>query len=61
LKRHAGRFALSAADILRMAIAGKYFNLVAVYSPVHGAKIETGPAAAEIVTRAEKVAPDGTC
>jgi hypothetical protein len=55
LRRHAGRFALSAADILRMALAGQSFNLVAVYSPAHGSTIETGPAAAAIVARAEKV------
>jgi hypothetical protein len=59
LKRHAGRFALSAADILRMAIAGRFFSLVAVYSPAHGARIETGPTAAEIVSRAERASPDG--
>jgi hypothetical protein len=54
LRRHAGRFALSAADILRMALAGQFFELVAVYSPAHSSKIELGPAAAAIVARAEK-------
>jgi hypothetical protein len=55
LRRHAGRFALSAADLLRMALAGRFFELVAVYSPAHGARIEQGPAAAAIVASAEKV------
>jgi hypothetical protein len=60
LRRHAGRFALSAAELLRMALAGRFFELVAVYSPAHGARIEQGPAAAAIVASAEKVAQSDT-
>ena len=33
LRRHVGRFALAAGDILRMALAGRHFEVVAVYLP----------------------------
>jgi hypothetical protein len=55
LRRHAGRFALSAADLLRMALDRRYFDLVAVYSPAHSSKIEPGPDAKSIVARAEEI------
>ena len=47
LRRHVGRFALAAGDILRMALARRHFEVLHVYSPAHSPKIETGPAAAE--------------
>jgi hypothetical protein len=53
LRRHVGRFALAANDILRMAIARRYFELVAVYSPAHAPTVQTGAAAAAIVENVE--------
>lgn len=55
LHRHVGRFALAAGDLLRMALARRHFELVAVYSPAHSPKIELDSAAAEIVRRLEGV------
>jgi uncharacterized protein YycO len=54
LSKHAGRFALSAGDLLGMALAGQHFEIVAVHAPAHGAAIHSGREAAEIVRRAEK-------
>jgi hypothetical protein len=56
LHRHAGRFALAAGDILRLALARRHFEVVHVYSPAHSPQIESGPAAEEIVRRVEGVA-----
>jgi hypothetical protein len=53
LRRHAGRFALSAGDLLRMALSRRYFELVAVYSPSHSPQIEERTAAEEIVRQVE--------
>ncbi len=53
LRRHVGRFALAAGDILRMAPDRRHFELLYVYSPAHSPAIETGPAAAEIVRQVE--------
>lgn len=53
LHRHAGRFALAAGDILRMALARRHFELVAAYLPVHSSTVGTGEAAAEIVRHRE--------
>jgi hypothetical protein len=53
LRRHVGRFALSAADILRMAAARRYFEIIAAYSPAHVPTVQVGAAAVEIVKRAE--------
>jgi hypothetical protein len=53
LKRHVGRFALSAADLLQMALADRHFSLIAVYSPAHSPTVQSGTAAAAIVSRAE--------
>ncbi|MCI0333362.1 MAG: hypothetical protein L0228_09085, partial [Planctomycetes bacterium] len=52
LQRHVGRFALSASDLVRMALARRHFELVAAYSPTHAPTVQTGPAAAEVVRRA---------
>ena len=49
LHRHAGRFALAAGDLLRMALARRHFEVVAVYSRAHAPTIQSGSAAAEIV------------
>ena len=54
LQRHVGRFALAAGDILRMALARRHFEVLYVYSPAHSPKIETGPAAVEIVRQVER-------
>ena len=53
LHRHAGRFALAAGDLLRMALKRRHFEVVAVYSPSHGLTVETGAAACQIVERVE--------
>jgi hypothetical protein len=53
LRRHAGRFALAAGDILRMALARRHFEVVAVYVPGKASAIETGDAACDIVQRFE--------
>jgi Permuted papain-like amidase enzyme, YaeF/YiiX, C92 family len=53
LRRHAGRFALAAGDLLRMALARRHFGVIAVYLPGQSAAIETGDAACEIVQRFE--------
>jgi hypothetical protein len=56
LRRHVGRFALAAGDILRMALAGRSFEVVAVYLPKRSPVVETGPAAAAIVRHVEGAA-----
>ena len=53
LRRHVGRFALAAGDILRMALAGRQFEVVAVYLPKRSPIVETGSAAAAIVRHVE--------
>ncbi len=53
LRRHVGRFALAAGDILRMAIAARYFEVVAVYMPKRSPMVETGPAVVAIVRHVE--------
>jgi hypothetical protein len=53
LHRHAGRFALAAGDILRMALARRHFEIIAVYSRPHALTLQTGPPAHEIVNRVE--------
>jgi hypothetical protein len=53
LRRHLGRFALSAGDILRLALAGRHFELAAVYLPKRSPDVETGPGAAAIVRHVE--------
>jgi hypothetical protein len=53
LRRHLGRFALSADDILRLALSGEHFELAAVYLPRRSPVVETGPAAAAIVRHVE--------
>jgi hypothetical protein len=54
LKRHVGRFALAANELIRMALARRHFELIAVYSPTHASSIQHGPAAIEIVKRVER-------
>jgi hypothetical protein len=53
LRRHVGRFALAAGDLLRMALAGRGFEVVAVYVPQRSPNVETGSTAARIVRRVE--------
>ncbi len=56
LRRHVGRFALAAADLLRMALADRHFTIQAAYVPTRSPHVETGGAAAQIVRRVEGVA-----
>jgi hypothetical protein len=53
LKRHAGRFALAAGDLLRMALDEQHFQIVAVYSPAHSPAVQIGPSATDIVRKFE--------
>jgi Permuted papain-like amidase enzyme, YaeF/YiiX, C92 family len=53
LHRHAGRFALAAGDLLRMALARRHFEIVAVYSRPHASDLQCDAAATEIVRRIE--------
>lgn len=55
LQRHAGRFALAASELLRMALARQHFEVLAVYLPKHSAGVETGIAAATLVRQVEGV------
>ncbi|HEX2477365.1 MAG TPA: YiiX/YebB-like N1pC/P60 family cysteine hydrolase [Lacipirellulaceae bacterium] len=55
LRRHVGRFALAAGDLLRMALAGRHFTVQAAYVPTRSSHVEIGPAAAQIVRRVEGV------
>lgn len=57
LSRHAGRYALAANELLRMAAARQYFEVVAVYAPAHARGIETGEGARDIVQRVERLQP----
>jgi hypothetical protein len=54
LQRHVGRYALSAGDLLRMALARQHFEVVAVYSTAHSPRLETGVAAERIVRSVER-------
>jgi hypothetical protein len=54
LHRHAGRFALSAGDLLGMALARRHFELLAAYSADHAPSVQTGQAAADLVGRFQK-------
>jgi hypothetical protein len=53
LQRHVGRFALSASDLIGMALAGRHFEVAAVYLPRHSPEVITGPAAAQVVRHIE--------
>jgi hypothetical protein len=53
LRRHVGRFALASGDILRMALAGQSFEVVAVYLPNRSPIVEIGLAAAAVVRHVE--------
>jgi hypothetical protein len=53
LKRHVGRYALAAGDLLRMALAEQHFTVIAVFSPMHGAELQLGPKAVDIVRSKE--------
>jgi hypothetical protein len=56
LHRHVGRFALSASDLIRIAVAGRHFEVVAVYSPKHAPEVVSGPSATMIVKHVEGLA-----
>jgi hypothetical protein len=56
LGRHVGRYALAAGDLLRMALAGRHFTIVAAYCPAHHSTLQVGADAQEIVRRKEGVA-----
>jgi hypothetical protein len=56
LRRHVGRFALAAGDLLRMALAGRQFAIQAAYVPTRSPHVELGPGAAQIVRRVEGIA-----
>jgi hypothetical protein len=49
LKRHVGRYALAAGDLVTMALSRQHFELLAVYSATHSSGLEVGQAAARIV------------
>jgi hypothetical protein len=51
LHKHVGRFALAASDLVRMALARQYFEIMAAYSPGHSPEIEFAAAAAKLVNR----------
>jgi hypothetical protein len=55
LRRHVGRFALAAGDLLRMALARRCFEIQAAYVPTRSPQVELGAAAAQIVRRVEGV------
>jgi hypothetical protein len=57
LRRHVGRFALAAGDLLRMALVRRHFEIVACYSPAHSAVLESGPVAEQIVRSREGELP----
>jgi hypothetical protein len=57
LNRHAGRFALAAGDILRMALARNYFEILAAYSLPHAPTLQTATAAHDLVQSVEGVTP----
>ncbi len=47
LTRRAGRWTLSAEDLLAMALERRHFEPVAVYAPQHAGEVTTGKAADE--------------
>jgi hypothetical protein len=49
LKRHVGRYALAAGDLIKMALARQNFEVRAVYSAAHSPALEVGREAACIV------------
>lgn len=53
LTPHAGRLALAAGDLLRMALAHRHFEVVAVYLTAHSPNLETGSAAVGVVDQYE--------
>jgi hypothetical protein len=55
LRRHVGRFALAAGDLLRMSLARRHFEIEAAYVPTRSPNLELGAAAAQIVRRVEGV------
>lgn len=55
LQRHVGRFALAAGDLLRMALARRHFEVVAVYLPSRSPAVETGLTAAAVVRQVEGI------
>jgi Permuted papain-like amidase enzyme, YaeF/YiiX, C92 family len=57
LRRHVGRFALAAGDLLRMALARRHFDIRAAYVPTRSPRMETGTAAIEVVRRIEGLTP----
>jgi hypothetical protein len=58
LRRHVGRFALAANDLLRMALARRHFELLAVYSPAHASTLQIGAEAGAIIGRVEGFGSD---
>jgi hypothetical protein len=57
LRRHAGRFALAAGDILRMGLERRYFEILAAYSRPHSPALQTATAAHDLVQTVEGVSP----
>jgi hypothetical protein len=53
LKRHVGRFALAAGDILRLGLARKHFSVIAAYSPAHGQELLQGTSAHDLVAEVD--------
>jgi hypothetical protein len=53
LSRHVGRYALAAGDLLRMGLANRHFQVLAVFCPAQSAKLLTGDEATEIVQQKE--------
>ena len=51
LTRRAGRWTLSAEDLLNMAVDGRHFEVVAVYSPSHDAVMRQGAEAWDLLRR----------
>jgi hypothetical protein len=59
LQNHAGRFALSAGDLLRLALDRRHFEVIALYSTTHAPALQTGAAAVDIVRQVEAPSPFG--
>jgi hypothetical protein len=53
LRRHVGRFALAASELVSMALEKRHFELVAVYSPAHAATVQSAEAAIEVIRRVQ--------
>ena len=51
LTRRAGRWTLSAEDLLSMALDGRHFEVAAVYSPSHDAVLRQGDDARDLLQR----------